>query len=213
MGPENNNNDEEINDIENLENDKAVQAAKQVGKVAGNVAKNATEKARSAAKQKVASVAAKVFSAILPYLLVILGVILIIGFLYAILTSMLSSISKGVDDLGSSFVSVSSTDNLDNGINIQDEQLENLARIIQKKGFSMQSLYLSGDIDYSKEMNDPENIKQRNKYLKQFLLAQLATQYPDFGITEDENHYNGIIKIKRADFNYPTLLIIQLYSF
>ena len=33
MGPENNNNDEEINDIENLENDKAVQAAKQVGKV------------------------------------------------------------------------------------------------------------------------------------------------------------------------------------
>ena len=150
MGPENNNNDEEINDIENLENDKAVQAAKQVGKVAGNVAKNATEKARSAAKQKVASVAAKVFSAILPYLLVILGVILIIGFLYAILTSMLSSISKGVDDLGSSFVSVSSTDNLDNGINIQDEQLENLARIIQEKGFSMQSLYLSGDIDYSK---------------------------------------------------------------
>lgn len=199
MGPENNNNDEEINDIENLENDKAVQAAKQVGKVAGNVAKNATEKARSAAKQKVASVAAKVFSAILPYLLVILGVILIIGFLYAILTSMLSSISKGVDDLGSSFVSVSSTDNLDNGINIQDEQLENLARIIQKKGFSMQSLYLSGDIDYSKDMNDPENIKQRNKYLKQFLLAQLATQYPDFGITEDENHYNGIIKIKRAE--------------
>ena len=199
MGPENNNNDEEINDIENLENDKAVQAAKQVGKVAGNVAKNATEKARSAAKQKVASVAAKVFSAILPYLLVILGVILIMGFLYAILTSMLSSISKGVDDLGSSFISVSSTDNLDNGINIQDEQLENLARLIQKKGFSMQSLYLSGDIDYSKDMNDPENIKQRNKYLKQFLLAQLATQYPDFGITEDENHYNGIIKIKRAE--------------
>ena len=42
MGPENNNNDEEINDIATLENDKAVQAANQVGKRAGTVGKSAT---------------------------------------------------------------------------------------------------------------------------------------------------------------------------
>lgn len=52
MGPENNNNDEEINDIENLENDKAVQAAKQVGKVAGNVAKKCNRKCKECCKTK-----------------------------------------------------------------------------------------------------------------------------------------------------------------
>lgn len=135
---------------------------------------------------------------IIKALLIIVPILLIAGFVVVILDAVIDALSSGVDNLGSSYVAVDSSGNLDGGINITDEQIEQLVQILEKNGMSVENLFLCGDINYDKEADDPENIAQRNKYLRQFLLAELCTLYPDFGITEDETHYNGIIKIKRA---------------
>ena len=124
--------------------------------------------------------------------------IFIVACAWAVISGIFSVLSGVVDGLGNAFASVSADDNLEDGINITDEQIEQLISAIESNGLTVEDLYLCGDIDYSKEADDPENIAQRNKYLRQFLLAELCTQYPYFGIQEDETHYNGIIYVKRA---------------
>ena len=124
--------------------------------------------------------------------------IFIVACAWAVISGIFSILSGVVDGLGNAFASVSADDNLEDGINITDEQIEQLISAIESNGLTVEDLYLCGDIDYSKEADDPENIAQRNKYLRQFLLAELCTQYPYFGIQEDETHYNGIIYVKRA---------------
>lgn len=135
---------------------------------------------------------------IIKALLVIVPLLLIAGFVVVIIDAALDALSAGVDNLGNSYVAIDSSGNLEGGINITDEQIEQLVQILEQNGMSVENLFLCGDINYDKDADDPENIAQRNKYLRQFLLAELCTLYPDFGITEDETHYNGIIKIKRA---------------
>lgn len=130
--------------------------------------------------------------------IIIAIILLLIGFIWVLFNRALEFLAKGVDDLGSSYVATDASSGLEPGINITDEQIEELVKILEKNDFTVQGLYLCGDIDYNKEMDDPENIKSRNKYLRQFLRAELCSLYPDFKIEEDETHFNGIIQIKRA---------------
>ncbi|MGN1327869.1 MAG: hypothetical protein ACI4VQ_07345 [Clostridia bacterium] len=133
--------------------------------------------------------------------IIVVILLLIAGFILVLLNKALGSLSKGVDDSEIPYIATDSSQDLEPGINITDEQIEELVKILEKNDFTVQGLYLCGDIDYSKEQDDPENIESRNKYLRQFLKAELCTFYPDFKIEEDETHFNGIIQIKRASEN------------
>ena len=202
MSPEDRNN-EDSNSIEDLSNDKAIQAVGGAGKFAANKAKNAVQNSMKKKKEKAKNktkngIKRKILLTVAPWIGGFLAILLLAGFVIVVLKGISSAISKGVKDLGSSFVSIAQNDYLENGINIQDEQINSLVSAIESQGVTLEQLNICGDIDYTKDMNNPENIKQRNKYLKQFLRAELCTQYPYMGIQEDENHYNGIIKIKRA---------------
>ena len=145
-----------------------------------------------------------------PWGIAIIGICIVIVILAIIFWDVISGsfdeISNVSDSLSDGYTatSIQSEQNMGRGINITDDLVEAFANSIEDMGLSLESLYLCGDIDYEKDEDDPENIRQRNKYLRQFLLASLVTQYPDYGITEDETHYNGIIKVRRAS-NTDTL--------
>ena len=199
---------------------KASNAMKQSAQKAGNAAKNAAKKAAKEATKNIAKSAIKGIA--IKGIAIALAIILGGAAAFAVIGGILDSVSEFVDSLGNSFTSTSSltSSTMGQGINISDESIEQLVQKIQDMGVSLKDLYLCGDIDYSKDMNDPANITQRNKYLRQFLLASLVTQYPDFGIVEDETHYNGIIKVKRAssdasdqsaskDMEYVTVDVLQ----
>lgn len=166
------------------------QATTNTGSV-GQTVKNAAKTAGKMVMSFVRAIGLKV-------LIFAMILIFIVACAWAVISGIFSVLSGVVDGLGNAFASVSADDNLEDGINITDEQIEQLISAIESNGLTVEDLYLCGDIDYSKEADDPENIAQRNKYLRQFLLAELCTQYPYFGIQEDETHYNGIIYVKRA---------------
>ena len=178
------------------------QATTNTGSV-GQTVKNAAKTAGKTAAKTAAKTAGKMVMSFvraigLKVLIFAMILIFIVACAWAVISGIFSILSGVVDGLGNAFASVSADDNLEDGINITDEQIEQLISAIESNGLTVEDLYLCGDIDYSKEADDPENIAQRNKYLRQFLLAELCTQYPYFGIQEDETHYNGIIYVKRA---------------
>lgn len=178
------------------------QATTNTGSV-GQTVKNAAKTAGKTAAKTAAKTAGKMVMSFvraigLKVLIFAMILIFIAACAWAVISGIFSILSGVVDGLGNAFASVSADDNLEDGINITDEQIEQLISAIESNGLTVEDLYLCGDIDYSKEADDPENIAQRNKYLRQFLLAELCTQYPYFGIQEDETHYNGIIYVKRA---------------
>ena len=178
------------------------QATTNTGSV-GQTVKNAAKTAGKTAAKTAAKTAGKMVMSFvraigLKVLIFAMILIFIVACAWAVISGIFSVLSGVVDGLGNAFASVSADDNLEDGINITDEQIEQLISAIESNGLTVEDLYLCGDIDYSKEADDPENIAQRNKYLRQFLLAELCTQYPYFGIQEDETHYNGIIYVKRA---------------
>ena len=164
----------------------------------GSVGQTVKTAAKTAAKTAGKMVMSFVRAIGLKVLIFAMILIFIVACAWAVISGIFSILSGVVDGLGNAFASVSADDNLEDGINITDEQIEQLISAIESNGLTVEDLYLCGDIDYSKEADDPENIAQRNKYLRQFLLAELCTQYPYFGIQEDETHYNGIIYVKRA---------------
>ena len=164
----------------------------------GSVGQTVKTAAKTAAKTAGKMVMSFVRAIGLKVLIFAMILIFIVACAWAVISGIFSVLSGVVDGLGNAFASVSADDNLEDGINITDEQIEQLISAIESNGLTVEDLYLCGDIDYSKEADDPENIAQRNKYLRQFLLAELCTQYPYFGIQEDETHYNGIIYVKRA---------------
>ena len=194
--------------------------ATDTAKTAAQTAKLATESAVTAAKtaQAVAQSIGKavhsgfkfLMATIGPWGIAIIGICIVIVILAIIFWDVISGsfdeISNVSDSLSDGYTatSIQSEQNMGRGINITDDLVEAFANSIEDMGLSLESLYLCGDIDYEKDEDDPENIRQRNKYLRQFLLASLVTQYPDYGITEDETHYNGIIKVRRAS-NTDTL--------
>ena len=185
----------------------ARQGAKKVANAAGDVAKQAGKKAKQVAVETGKKAAMTLLKSIgIKGIAIALLFVLLAAATFGVLNSLFEGISDAVDALGDAFTSTSttSTQTMGTGINITDENIQELIDKINEMGLSVEDLYLSGDIDYQKDANNPENIKQRNKYLRQFLLASLCTQYPDFGIEEDETHYNGIIKIRRAS-NTDTL--------
>ena len=178
------------------------QATTNTGSV-GQTVKNAAKTAGKTAAKTAAKTAGKMVMSFvraigLKVLIFAMILIFIVACAWVVISGIFSILSGVVDGLGNAFASVSADDNLEDGINITDEQIEQLISAIESNGLTVEDLYLCGDIDYSKEADDPENIAQRNKYLRQFLLAELCTQYPYFGIQEDETHYNGIIYVKRA---------------
>ena len=210
---------------------KAAQTTAQTtAKVAQATAKAAQVAAKTAATAGKALVTAgkaiaSAIAAIGPVGWIIIGIILgviILGVLaWGILNSAFDGISDLADSLSDTFTATSSQSQqiMGTGINITDETIEKFVEEIESMGLSLKDLYICGDIDYEKDADDPENIKQRNKYLRKFLLASLVTQYPDFGIQEDETHYNGIIKVRRAsntdtleqarDMEYVTLDVLE----
>lgn len=177
----------------------AKQQAGKVANAAGDVAKDGVKKAASAAGKAAKKAIMGLIKAIgIKALVIFLVIIIVAACVWGVISSIFDALSNVVEGLGNSYVATSGNSNFEDGINITDEQIQQLVDEIEKNGISAEDLYLCGDIDYSKEADDPANIEQRNKYLRKFLLAQLCTYYPDFGIQEDETHYNGIIKIKRA---------------
>ena len=208
--------------------------AANTAKTAANTAKTATDTAKTAAQTaklatdaaltaaKTAQAAAQsigkavhsgfkfLMATIGPWGIAVIGICIVIVILAIIFWDVISGsfdeISNVSDSLSDGYTatSIQSEQNMGRGINITDDLVEAFANSIEDMGLSLESLYLCGDIDYEKDEDDPENIRQRNKYLRQFLLASLVTQYPDYGISEDETHYNGIIKVRRAS-NTDTL--------
>lgn len=128
-------------------------------------------------------------------------VILLAASALAIIDGVISSIKKIVGDVINAIVTpinAEEAQDLSDGINITDETANSIKEQINSLGFSLDDLYLSGNV-LGLDENSEEYKKEVNKYLKEFLLAEVCSQYPDFGIQEDDTHYNGIIKVKRAN--------------
>ena len=203
---------------------KATQAA---AKLTAQAVKLAAKAATTAGKALAAAGKAVVeaLAAIGPIGWLIIAIILVIIILVILIWSLFNSVSENMSDitesLSSGYTATSSASEaiMGRGINITDETLETFVDEIESMGISLEDLFLCGDIDYEKDADDPENIAERNKFLRKFLLASLVSQYPDYGIVEDETHYNGIIKIRRAsntdtldqarDLEYVTLDVLE----
>ena len=207
----------------------AARTAANTAKTAANAAQAGAKVAANAAKsvaQTVSSVFKMLLAAIGPWGIAIIVLLIILVILAIIFWDVISGSFDEISDVSDSLsngytaTSIQSEETMGRGINITDDLIEAFADSIEDMGISLESLYLCGDIDYEKDEDDPANIRQRNKYLRQFLLASLVTQYPDYGITEDDTHYNGIIKIRRAsntdtleqarDLEYVTLDVLEV---
>lgn len=212
--------------LENEVAQKAANVAKQAARKATTAAGDAAKKAGRDAARAVGDATKKALKKFIKTigtkgLAILLGVVIIAACAWGVLNSAFEAISDVANALSDAFsaTSILSSQTMGTGINITDETIESLVDAIEATGVSLEDLYLAGDIDYTKDADDPQNVQQRNKYLRQFLLASLVTQYPDFGITEDDTHYNGIIKVRRAsntgdlasatDMEYVTLDVLQ----
>ena len=133
---------------------------------------------------------------------VIIGAIIFVllaGFAWAVISGILNSISDAIKNIGNLFTPTSAEElvDLSEGINITDDKLEGILAVIKENGLTLDDLFLSGDT-LGLDEDSEEYKNELMKYLRQFLLAQVCTEYPDFGIEEDETHFNGIIKVRRA---------------
>ena len=202
------------------------EAAKATARMAAQVAK-LTAKATATVAKAAATVGkaiAELLAAIGPIGWIIIGVVIVIILIAMLIWSLFNSVSENMSDVteslsdGYTATSYVTEEAMGKGINITDELIEAYVSELEAMGISLDDLYLCGEIDNEQEANNPANIRERNKYLRKFLLASLVTQYPDYGITEDETHYNGIIKVRRAsntntleearDLEYVTLDIL-----
>lgn len=198
----------------------AIKAAIAAAKAAIAAAQAAAQ-AAAAAAQAVASFLAAIGPIGWLIIIIIILIVLLVGFIWSIFNSASDEMSDVTESLSDGFTATSTLSEkvMGKGINITDETLEAFVTEIEAMGISMDDLFLSGDIDDEKAKDDPANIAERNKFLRKFLLASLVTQYPDYGITEDETHYNGIIKVRRAsntdsldnarDLEYVTLDVLD----
>ena len=64
--------------------------------------------------------------------IIIAIILLLIGFVWVLFNRALEFLAKGVDDLGSSYVATDASSGLEPGINITDEQIEELVKILEK---------------------------------------------------------------------------------
>lgn len=115
---------------------------------------------------------------------------------------LLSNIIDAIGSIGQVFVPTTSINSdYTEGINITDDKLQYIIEALEDNGVTLEDLYLSGDT-LGLDEDSEEYKKELYKYLRKFLQADVCTQYPDFGIVEDDTHYNGILKIRRAvDFS------------
>lgn len=139
----------------------------------------------------------KIKAFIIKWILIMSIVLIFAGAVYAIVAGILRAITSVIDNITSTIQQELSSEeegetnysDFSNGITITDEDIQKIVDVIEENGSTLRNLYLEADGE------------DTNKYLKQFLHAQLCTQFPDFGIVEDSTHFNGIIQIKRAFSN------------
>lgn len=189
--------------VRNAANDRIVQPLK-------NQAKKGAKQAMKAVAKVMMQAAKAVVSFVIAHIWVILLIILIAALAYGVIKGIFDRLSRAINDIISTdYVSEQSTYDTTNGLNIDysngieitDEQLDQLIDTIESNGLTLRDLFLSDTIDDTQDENSEENRQKAYKYLRQFLRAQLVTEFPDFGITEDATHFNGIIKIKKASQN------------
>lgn len=181
---------------------KKTQAA--ISSIGSKIKGEAKEAGKQVAKMVKKAILAFVKAIGIKGLIIFIIIIAAAALVYGVISGISDLLSNRANNImNEDFISSSSTYDADvdfsNGIEITDEQVEQLIKEIEDQGISLNSMFLSGDIDDSQDENSEANKKQKMKYLRQFLLAQLCTEYPDFGIQEDETHYNGIIKIRKSN--------------
>lgn len=179
---------------------KKTQAA--ISSIGSKIKGGAKEAGKQVAKMVKKAILAFVKAIGIKGLIIFIIIIAAAALIYGVISGISDLLSDKANNIMSEdFISSSSTYDADvdfsNGIEITDEQVEQLIKVIENQGISLNGMFLSGDQDDSQDENSDANKKQKMKYLRQFLLAQLCTEYPDFGIQEDETHYNGIIKIRK----------------
>lgn len=179
---------------------KKTQAA--ISSIGSKIKGGAKEAGKQVAKMVKKAILAFVKAIGIKGLIIFIIIIAAAALIYGVISGISDLLSDKANNIMSEdFIRSSSTYDADvdfsNGIEITDEQVEQLIKVIENQGISLNSMFLSGDQDDSQDENSEANKKQKIKYLRQFLLAQLCTEYPDFGIQEDETHYNGIIKIRK----------------
>lgn len=142
----------------------------------------------------VKNIAKKIIKKILISFLI---VVLVGAMIWGVIEGILSLLSKAINNLGNVYTANTTINaDLSDGINITDDKIDQLIKVIEDNGLTLEDLFLGGDT-LGLDENSEEYKKEIRKYLRQFLLGQVCTQYPDFGIQEDDTHYNGIIKIRR----------------
>ena len=112
----------------------------------------------------------EIISTIMPSLIAILAVLIVASCVYSIVTQVVDSIKN----IGQSIMNFFFGEN--NGIEITDEQLDSLIESVEALGVDFDDLGLLGDVDYSSEDVQEEMQKEKRKYMKMFLEAQIVTQ-------------------------------------
>ncbi len=112
----------------------------------------------------------KIIATIMPTLISILIVLVIASAVYVVITNVVDTIKN----LGQSIVNLFLGD--ENGIEITDEQLDNIISTVESLGVDFDDLGLLGDIDYSKEDVQEQMQEEKRKYTRMFLEAQIVTQ-------------------------------------
>ncbi len=128
------------------------------------------EKAKQQIKQKAKSKVRSIIIANIPTIVIILVVLVIASSVYAIISQVVDSIKN----IGQSIVNFFLGDK--NGIEITDEQLDSIIATVESLGIDYDDLGLLGEIDYSAEDVQEQMQKEKRKYTRMFLEAQVVTQ-------------------------------------
>ncbi len=128
------------------------------------------EKQNKQAKKVTKKVTKKIIVAIMPILVCILIALIVASAVYAIISQVVDTIKN----IGQSIINFFLGD--DNGIKITDEQLDSIISRVESLGIDFDDLGLLGDVDYSSEDVQEEMQKEKRKYMRMFVEAQVVTQ-------------------------------------
>ena len=146
---------------------KKTQAA--ISSIGSKIKGGAKEAGKQVAKMVKKAILAFVKAIGIKGLIIFIIIIAAAALIYGVISGISDLLSDKANNIMSEdFISSSSTYDADvdfsNGIEITDEQVEQLIKVIENQGISLNSMFLSGDQDDSQDENSEANKKQKMKY-------------------------------------------------
>ncbi len=139
-------------------------------KSGGQITNKLKEQGKKQVEQQKKNLKKKILHAVLPHLVTILIVLMLASAVYAIFSGVVELI-KGI---GQSIVNLFTVG--ENGIVIEDENIDQIIEAIESSGIDLEDLELLGDIDYTAQNLQEEIQEAKRKYIRMFLEAQIVTQ-------------------------------------